>query len=210
MKKVFLGGACSGSNWREEFKPLLTIDYFDPVVDNCVEVAQAEGIHQRENCDCILYCLTPKMHGVYSVAELIDDSHRRPEKTVVCILREDEGEMFDGRQYASILQVAKLAKTNGARIFHGLPDAASYLNRRPLSAASGQATLDGLVASARELLICSDGPMLESYAWMCGRISGALEGLGDMGCEADFSEAEAALADLRRTEDEIRGVNSKP
>lgn len=30
--KVFLGGTCNNSTWREELKPLLKIDYFDPVV----------------------------------------------------------------------------------------------------------------------------------------------------------------------------------
>lgn len=31
--KVFLGGTCNGSKWREELIPLLQVGYFNPVVD---------------------------------------------------------------------------------------------------------------------------------------------------------------------------------
>lgn len=29
--------------------------------------------------------ITPRMTGVYSIAEVIDDSNKRPEKTIFCI-----------------------------------------------------------------------------------------------------------------------------
>ena len=34
MKKVFLGGTCNGSTWREELIPILEINYFNPVVSD--------------------------------------------------------------------------------------------------------------------------------------------------------------------------------
>lgn len=34
IPKVFLGGTCNGSIWREKLIPLLKIDYFNPVVAN--------------------------------------------------------------------------------------------------------------------------------------------------------------------------------
>ena len=40
--KVFLGGTCASTTWRAELIPQLTVDYFDPVVEdwipNCIEV----------------------------------------------------------------------------------------------------------------------------------------------------------------------------
>jgi len=33
MNKVFLGGTCNESTWRDELIPMLEIDYFNPVVD---------------------------------------------------------------------------------------------------------------------------------------------------------------------------------
>lgn len=88
-KRVFLGGTCNGFKWRNYLMPKLKIDYFNPVVDEWNEEAQKREIEERENDDYILYTLTPLMKGVYSVAEAIDDSNKRPDKTVICVLEED-------------------------------------------------------------------------------------------------------------------------
>jgi len=32
--RAFLGGTCNGSLWREELIKMLTVDYFNPVVDD--------------------------------------------------------------------------------------------------------------------------------------------------------------------------------
>lgn len=37
MKKVFLGGTCNESAWREELIQMLNVDYFNPVVDDWTE-----------------------------------------------------------------------------------------------------------------------------------------------------------------------------
>jgi GH15 family glucan-1,4-alpha-glucosidase len=54
----------------------------------------AEELRQRETCDICLYVITPKMTGVYSIAEVIDDSNKRPNKTVLVRLRTDENDRF--------------------------------------------------------------------------------------------------------------------
>jgi hypothetical protein len=78
--KVFLGGTCNDSRWREIIKPMLQIGYFDPVVKDWTPKCMAEEIVQRESCDYCLYVITPKMVGVYSIAEVIDDSNKRAER----------------------------------------------------------------------------------------------------------------------------------
>ena len=88
-KVVFLGGTCAESTWREESIPMLKIDYFNPVVDDWTLECQEEEIRQREQCDYCLYVITPKMQGYYSIAEVVDDSNKRPEKTVFCVLDTD-------------------------------------------------------------------------------------------------------------------------
>lgn len=32
MKKVFLGGTCNDTTWRDKIIPYLKIDYFNPIV----------------------------------------------------------------------------------------------------------------------------------------------------------------------------------
>lgn len=129
-KKVFLGGTCAETTWREELIPLLNINYFDPVVEDWNEEAQKQEIFERENCDYCLYTITPKMQGVYSIAEIIQDSNERPEKTVVCLLKNDKDETFSKSQWKSLEQVGKMAKQNGAKIFYSLEEVAKYLNEK--------------------------------------------------------------------------------
>jgi len=65
-KKVFLGGTCNKSDWRDKLIPLLDIKFFNPVVEDWTPECQDEEIRQREECDFCLYVITPKMTGVYS------------------------------------------------------------------------------------------------------------------------------------------------
>ena len=128
MKKVFLGGTCNGSKWREGLIKLLDIDYYQPCgVDWTPEMMEEEK-RQREICDFCLYVLTPKMTGFYAVAEVVDDSHKRPGKTVFSFIDEDEGETFNEHQSKSLGQVGKMISENGARFFKTFQEIADYLD----------------------------------------------------------------------------------
>jgi len=124
-KKVFLGGTCNNSTWRQELIPKLTIDYFDPVVDDWTEEAQKEEIKQRKECDYCLYVITSQMLGVYSIAEVVDDSNKRPQNTIFCWL----GKGFSEQQIKSLEQVGKMVQENGASYFTNLKDLAEHLNK---------------------------------------------------------------------------------
>lgn len=127
--KVFLGGTCNNSTWRDKLIPLLKIDYFNPVVDDWTPECQDEEIRQRESCDYCLYTITPKMTGVYSIAEVVDDSNKRPGKTILCVLDEDNESSFSETQIKSLKQVKEMVKNNGANVFDSLEDIASFLNK---------------------------------------------------------------------------------
>ena len=130
MKKVFLGGTCNGSTWRDKLISKLTIDYFNPVVDDWDEEAYQEELRQREICDYVLYVITPKMSGVYSIAEVIDDSNKQPKKTVFCFLTKDENKSFNKGQIKSLMKVGKMVKINGGKWCHDLDQVATYLNKK--------------------------------------------------------------------------------
>jgi hypothetical protein len=128
MKKVFLGGTTNNSDWRDTLIEDLKIDYFNPVVKDWNEEAQKEEIKQRKNCDYVLYVITPKMEGVYSIAEVVDDSNKRPEKTIFCYLTEDDGKEFTKHQLKSLKMVSQMVKENGAKCFESLNEVSDYLN----------------------------------------------------------------------------------
>ena len=128
--KVFLGGTCNESKWRDKLIDMLEIDYFNPVVDDWTEDDYKEELRQRKICDYVLYVITPKMTGSYSIAEVVDDSNKQPKKTLFCYLKTDENNKFDIGQIKSLDKVAQMVKDNGGKIFDDLKEVAKYLNNR--------------------------------------------------------------------------------
>ena len=126
--KVFLGGTCNESKWREELIKMLKIDYFNPVVEEWTEECMKEEIRQREVCDYCLYVITPLMTGVYSIAEVIDDSNKRPNKTIFCFLNKDGDKNFTKGQIKSLKQVGRMVEDNAAIWLKDLEEIATYLN----------------------------------------------------------------------------------
>lgn len=124
--KVFLGGTCNDSLWRSKLISMLKVDYFNPVVEDWTPDCQAEELRQRKSCDYVLYVITSEMTGVYSIAEVVDDSNKRPEKTVFCVLNSG----FNEGQLRSLRAVKKMVKENGATVLGDLKEVAAWLNLR--------------------------------------------------------------------------------
>lgn len=129
-KKVFLGGTCGKSTWREGLIPLLEIDYFNPVVEDWTPECQQKEIEERENCDYCLYVITSEMEGFYSIAEVIDDSNKRPKKTIFCVSNAGKGPFFNKKQLKSFEAIENMVKRNGGTVFHTLTDIADFLNQQ--------------------------------------------------------------------------------
>ena len=127
--RVFLGGTCNGSTWRDDMIKMLKIDYFNPVVENWTEACMDQEIWEREHCDVVLYTITPKMTGVYSIAEVVDDSNKQPGKTVLILLQKDIDKVFDKGQWRSLKAVAQMVERNGGAIFYSLKEAALAINQ---------------------------------------------------------------------------------
>ena len=128
MKTCFLGGTCNGSTWRDGLIPLLKIDYFNPVVPDWTPECQAEEDAAKVNSDFCLYVLTPKSPNTYSIAEVVDDSNKRPTRTVLCVLPTDGGVSFEGHQVKALAKIGKLVVANGAHSFTSLGEVAEFLN----------------------------------------------------------------------------------
>ncbi len=128
--KVFLGGTCNGSTWREELIAMLEVEYFNPVVEDWTPECMEEELRQREQCDICLYVITPKMTGVYSIAEVVDDSNKRPEKTIFVTMPMDGDESFTVGQLRSLGAVSDMVEKNGSSVFFDLNTLAMTLNAK--------------------------------------------------------------------------------
>ena len=129
--KIFLGWTCAKSTWRDELEQKLDherIETFNPVVPNWTPECQVEEDFHRENDDICLYVITPEGEGFYSFVEVTDDSNKRPESTVLCVLEEANGRRFEGHMLKCALKTAKLVANNGVYVTNNLDDLATYLN----------------------------------------------------------------------------------
>ncbi|PCJ39214.1 MAG: hypothetical protein COA71_14495 [SAR86 cluster bacterium] len=108
--KVFLGGTCANTTWRNELIRDLHVSYFDPVVENwtsqCIEIEDTE---KGSFCNIHLYVITSAMQGVYSIAEVVE-SVMTPDK--VTILHVGPAGFTEG-QLRSLRAVVDLVKRHG-------------------------------------------------------------------------------------------------
>lgn len=124
--KVFLGGTCNGSTWRDELIPKLKIDYFNPVVKDWTPECQAEEERQKnEECLIHLYVITPQQKGVFSIAEMIESACNDKIITVIYIQCTKDADKFYKDSWKA---VEKMAQKHGAYSFISLDSVAQFLN----------------------------------------------------------------------------------
>ena len=56
--KVFLGGTCAESKWRDNIIPQLKCEYFNPVVDDWTPECQKIEEREKRICEYHLYVIT--------------------------------------------------------------------------------------------------------------------------------------------------------
>jgi hypothetical protein len=121
---LFLGGTCNGSVWREKLIPLLDyekIPYFNPVVDNWDEEAIEREIFIKSVPTTVeLYVISKEISGYFSIAEAVDSSNKKPEKTIFVYLKEG----FNDSQIKSLNEIKKVIEENGAYTANSLNEIA--------------------------------------------------------------------------------------
>jgi hypothetical protein len=119
---LFLGGTTGKSKWRDELIPLLErerLTYFNPIVDDWNDSAREKEYQIKDSPDTVeVYVITNDMIGVFSIAEAVDASNKKPEKTIFMINREG----FNTHQLKSLDATSELIQKNGSFIADSLLD----------------------------------------------------------------------------------------
>jgi hypothetical protein len=76
--------------------------------------------------------ITTDIRGVYSIAEVIDDSNKKPKKTLFLYLPESDSKKYplDGMDY-SLMEVGEMVQRNGGRWFKEWEELLEFFERRP-------------------------------------------------------------------------------
>ena len=129
--KVFLGGTCNESTWRDELIPKLediNFDYFNPVVEDWTPECQDIEIYEKENhCNIHLYAITNKMKGVFSIAEAIESVFNKDKKTIFCVLDGFDGD-FPDYHVKCLEAVGRMVERNGGKYVSSLDKVIEILN----------------------------------------------------------------------------------
>lgn len=128
--KVFLGGTCNGSTWRNKLIRMLKphVDAFNPVVPNWTPACQEQEMRERDSADIVLYALTPASPNLYSIAEVVEDSIKRPNSTVLVVLESDGDYIFDAHAKKAMKAISDLVRRNGGMVLSDLETVAKTLN----------------------------------------------------------------------------------
>lgn len=119
QKKIYLGGV-SLPIWRDRITNLLVIDYSDDI-----------GL---DDFDYYLYVIMPTDNIEYTIAELIDSSNKRPEKTLFVWYKHTDlfnlknTLYFNTKSMRAIEKVKALACKNGAKYFDTVESVAYNVN----------------------------------------------------------------------------------
>lgn len=68
------------------------------------------------------------MTGIYSIFEVADDSNKRPDRTIFCVLPERNRKTFSIGLRKNFLKIKKDLIRNGAKVCESLEEIAMFLN----------------------------------------------------------------------------------
>lgn len=112
--RIFLGGTCNNSTWRDQLMPMVNASMFNPVVDDWTPECQQIEVEEKENkCNIHFYCITKEMVGVFSIAEVMDSVYNKQKKTILQVIPDG----FDKRQLKSLKAVVDLVNKRGGVAF---------------------------------------------------------------------------------------------
>lgn len=116
--KVFLGGTCQGIDWRKDLEKVLvksSIEYYDPLIRDRkrTDADRKKEIEERQKCDYTLYVITTDIRGLYSIAEVVDDSNKKPDSTLFYFEKEADGFTYplEGME-KSLKEVGQMVERN--------------------------------------------------------------------------------------------------
>ena len=108
--KIFLGGTCANTTWRDELIRVIQVPYFNPVVKDWTLECQIEENYQKANlCNIHLYVITKEMQGVYSIAEVVESVMTSSKVTILHIIPTD----FESHQLKSLRATVDLVRSKG-------------------------------------------------------------------------------------------------
>lgn len=135
MLKVFLGGTCGKSDWREKIIKMFNdkVDYFNPIVDSWNRQAQErEDLHKAQD-DIVLFVITPETDNTYSISEITSLAATDTNRLILCVLSKVNCNKFDKHTLQVWRKIVKdLKRKYRISFYRNLKSVAKEINRRAI------------------------------------------------------------------------------
>lgn len=127
---IFLAGTCSGSNWRDKFMEELKDAPFNPYIKDVEWTPQAaqNEVAMRNAAAKIVFGITPKQTGPLTIFELGVSIISSPDRTVVMIVDEDEGDTWTEHTKKAIDVIRASCEAQKVPIFDNPEQCIAFLN----------------------------------------------------------------------------------
>lgn len=126
-RRVFIAGRGDYGNWRSDIKRLLgeAVDTIESAGRGMIN-AQRDAF-EKEHADSIVFVITPSALSTFDLANAVNESNKRPEKTIVCFLSAGSEWMHDPRRYAELAEIRAILEANGATCVNSLTEIAEKI-----------------------------------------------------------------------------------
>jgi len=112
--RIFLGGTCAETTWRNELINNLQVDSFNPVVEDwSLEFQEIEKQEKELHCNIHFYLISKEMMGVFSIAEVVDSVHNNCKRTILHVVPGG----FERAQLKSLIAVVDLINSRGGTAY---------------------------------------------------------------------------------------------
>ena len=126
--KIFLGGTCADTTWRDEFIKEIEqfgVQYFNPVVKDWTPECQVIEEDEKNNkCDCHLYVITKEMMGTYSIAEIINSAWQavvygtKVNFVVFAVLDEGTWQKHERKSFDAVMRLVKSIAPHNSLVYY--------------------------------------------------------------------------------------------
>lgn len=127
---IFLAGTCSGSDWRDPFMEKLKDAPFNPYIKDIEWTPQAaqNEVAMRNAAAKIVFGITPKQKGPLTIFELGVSIISSPDRTVVMIVDEDEGDTWEEHTKKAIDVIRASCVAQKVQVFDNPEQCIAFLN----------------------------------------------------------------------------------
>lgn len=127
--KVFLIPTDKSYGWRDSLKKNADIEFYDVVsTQDQATSGNLELLQEnREQCDYLLYVITPQLSDLDIISQLVDDANKNPGKTLFCFTENEGDKKFNSHQIKSLKAIGNMVNNNGARWIERFEGVISFL-----------------------------------------------------------------------------------